>query len=188
MEKGRGNFRTGSGGIVVRGGVRGEKSHRYSPLPQPLPRTWWFSDYNGWGLSNSTAGKGKDAEAQTKSLKPATRPSQSAFGIVLTLTQDATTWDLHPRTQPRCEVWWAPSRRHPSAIQTLVSKHQHFNAVTNSQPQGGTQFGKSVRQVPKNLMFGSQQTAQTAGWENNSEHHLWGNWLYLSADSQGGRN
>lgn len=86
-------------------------------------------------------------------------PAKSSSGIVLSLTQDATSRDPHPRTQPRYEVGWAPTWWHFSAIQMLVSKHWHFNAVMGSQTHQGTHSGKSVRKVPKNLMPGSQQTA-----------------------------
>lgn len=58
------------GEIVLRDGVRGEKSHHSFHLPQFLPHIWWFSDFSGWGLSKFLSRARKnDAEAQPKSLK-----------------------------------------------------------------------------------------------------------------------
>lgn len=100
-------------------------------------------------------GGGKDAEPQPKSLAcSVTQPV-----LELSLAQDATARDLRPRTQPRPQVWRAPTQQRSSATQTLGSKHRHFNTVMNSRPQRGTRFGKAVRKVPRILTLGSQQSA-----------------------------
>lgn len=103
MEKGRGNFGGGGtgkeGGITVRGGARGEKSHRYSHLPQPLhPIRGDFLITTAGVCPLLQQGEGKEAEAQPTSLQPAPWPSQSSSGILLSSTQDATH---HLRPAPK---------------------------------------------------------------------------------------
>lgn len=66
------------GGIVGRDGVRGEKSHHLSHLPQFLPCIWWFSDFSSWGWSNSSAGKGKRMQRPSPRASSSRWPSQSS--------------------------------------------------------------------------------------------------------------
>lgn len=151
MGKWRGNFFMGNCGKRWSEG-RKKKIHHYSHLPQARPQIWRFSDCSGWGLSSSTAGKGRDTEAE------------SSLGVVPGLTHDVTTRDPAPLRSAMCGGHPAgdtlQQRRRWSQNISISAPWQTHNPVTNSQPQQGTQFGKQ-RQVPTNLVLGRQQTAQT---------------------------
>lgn len=125
------------GRTVVRGGVRGRKCHCFHN-PDPTLGDFLITVAGVCPILQQR----KERTQTLKSLKPATWPSQSSRRVVQSLIQDATIWD-----QPQSQVWWAQRQWHSSVIQTSVSKHQHFNAVTKSQAQWGTQFGKPARKT-----------------------------------------
>lgn len=147
---------------MLRGGVRGEKIPPLFPSStSPTPN--WLIFWLQW-LGSVQCHRGG-------------RKGHGGWVLVWGCARLDSRCD-HLRASPAgfCDVWWAPGWRHSSAMETLVSKRQHFNTVTNSQPQQGTRFGKQ-RQLPTNLVLEGSRLHRHLAKKVVQKSHLWGNWL-----------